>query len=200
MAELQHDATTLTGGRALPDPIVHQQILAGRTTKPVVAVGQIWRSAVGVAKAGRVWSLDLTSAFLTVVTIANGAQDRLTNGPALNPPACARRVSGGHYDLQCSLIFEASVSVSYFHLWMLPSQPRSAKVGHYKPSGDSRDHVPVWPEGLLARSRPPRRFLNPLRDHVPDLRSHGPLDGRGSNSAFEGCCRVLGRMVSRRGR
>ena len=62
----------------LPDPIVHQQILAGRTTKPVVAVSQIWRSAVGVAKAGRVWKcLDLTSAFLTVVTIANGAQDRL---------------------------------------------------------------------------------------------------------------------------
>jgi hypothetical protein len=182
----------------LPDPIVHQQVLAGRTTKPVVAVSQIWRSAVGVAKAGRVWKcLDLTSAFLTVVTIANGAQDRLTNGPALNAPACARSGSGGHYDLHCSLIFEASVCVSYFHLWMLPSQPRSAKVGHCKPPGDSRDHAPAWPEGLLAGCRSPRRFLNPLRDHVPDLRSHiRPLDGRGQQQRI----RRLGSCSARNGK
>jgi hypothetical protein len=97
--------------------MVHQQLLSGRTTKPVIAVGQIWCSAVSVAKAGRVWKyLDLTSAFLTVVTIANGAQDRLTNGPALNTPACARSVSGDHYDLHFPLI----LCVSYFHLWMLP--------------------------------------------------------------------------------
>jgi hypothetical protein len=179
----------------LPHPIVHQQILAGRTTKPVVAVGQIWRSAVGVAKAGRVWKcLDLTSAFLTVVTIANGAQDRLANGAALNAPACARSVSGSHYDLRCSLIFEAPVCVSYFHLWMLPSQPRSAKVGHCKPQGYWRDHVPVWPEGLLARCRSSRRFLNPLRNHVPDLRSHiGPLDGRGKQQRVR---RVLQRALA----
>lgn len=71
---------------------------------------------------------------------------------------------------------------------------RSAKVDHCKPPGDSRDHVPVWPEGLLARCRSPRRFLNPLRDHVPDLRSHiRPLDGRGKQQRIR---RVLERALA----
>jgi hypothetical protein len=81
--------------RALFDFIAYQQLLAGRTSESVVAVGQQWSSTVDVAEARRIRKrLNITGAFLAIVAIANQAYDWRADSLTLNAPAGARRMSG----------------------------------------------------------------------------------------------------------
>jgi hypothetical protein len=85
------------GRGVLFDFIAYQQLLAGRTFEPVVAVGQKWSSTVSVAEARRIRKrFDITGALLAIVAIANQADYRRADSLTSNTPAGARRISGEH--------------------------------------------------------------------------------------------------------
>jgi hypothetical protein len=58
----------------------------------IIAIGEIWRAAIRIEDGRSIRQrFDPATAFLTILAIANGAQDRLANGFVLDTPASARR-------------------------------------------------------------------------------------------------------------